>query len=634
MASPDLSGKINGLPEPALLIDRSGTVIAANLAASRLLQLSSPKIVGRPLHRLVSDDPEKLTQYLRRCLRNSGGASDKLTILPLGGQAIVCRVVGRLLQPHRDQRRLLCIKLLTRTKAPLANSDAYRHGVGQRRLRQQADKRWRTAFESAAIGIVMADFDGHYFAANSAFRNMLGYTEAELYRLSFDEVTYEGDREANVLLASELAQGKRQHFEIEKRYRRKDGTLLWVRQHVALVPGMQRVTPFWFGVVEDITEGKRIEQELSVQRQNFQESEARLQAFFENSPNMVFIKDREGRYLHVNREFKRVLCTAQGQVIGKRDDELFLAEQAAAFQANDRRVLEAGVPMEFEETALEEDGQHTSIVQKFPLFNAEGEIYAIGGIVTDITERKKSESALRFSEERYRVLVETANDAVLSTDETGAILFANSATSRLFGYDSIELIGKPLTMLMPEIMRKAHETGFRRYLDARVRHINWQGAELIGLHKNGREFPVEISLGELTQSGGRIFTGFIRDISERKQAEEMRTTAFEFLTKPFSDQDLLEAIRIALERHRNRLGQEQEAAKLRRRFGFLTPREREVTSMVVSGMPNKQISCQLGTSENTVKVHRSRAMEKMQARSLPDLVRMMEQLKGPSEKAS
>ena len=122
--------------------------------------------------------------------------------------------------------------------------------------RRRVDKRWRTAFENAAIGIVMADFNGRYFASNSAFRNMLGYTERELYRLSFDEVTCEGDRDANVLLASELTEGKRQHFEIEKRYRRKDGTLFWTRQHVAPVPGMRGVAPFWFAVVEDITERK------------------------------------------------------------------------------------------------------------------------------------------------------------------------------------------------------------------------------------------------------------------------------------------------------------------------------------------------------------------------------------------
>src|SRR3984957_11095418 len=138
------------------------------------------------------------------------------------------------------------------------------------------------------------------------------------------------------------------------------------------------------------------------------------------------------------------------------------------------------------------------------------------------TDREREESALRYSEQNYRLVVETAPDAVISIDESGAILFANPATARIFGYDPTELIGKPLTILMPEFLRKLHENGFSRYLATGQRHINWQGTELTGLRKHGQEFPVEISFGELSRDGHKEFTGFIRDISERKQAEEMR----------------------------------------------------------------------------------------------------------------
>ena len=114
----------------------------------------------------------------------------------------------------------------------------------------------------------------------------------------------------------------------------------------------------------------------------------------------------------------------------------------------------------------------------------------------------------------------------------------------------------------------------------------------------------------------------------------MKAGAVEFLTKPFRDQDLLDAVRIALDRDRDRRGLEKELEALRRRFESLSSREQQVVSMVVGGMPNKQIAAELGTAESTVKVQRSRAMEKMQASSLADLVKMIQKLEPLSEKAS
>jgi len=177
-------------------------------------------------------------------------------------------------------------------------------------------------------------------------------------------------------------------------------------------------------------------------------------------------------------------------------------------------AIQTGQPYDVKQRLRRFDGVYRWFgVHGFPLRDPDGRILNWCVLLTDIDDRERAEQALR-------VVVETATDAVVSADESGAIQFANPATTRVFGYDRAELIGKPLTVLMPEFMRKLHENGFRRYLATGQRHINWQGTEFTGLRKNGQEFQLEVSFGELTTNGRRVFTGFIRDITERKQAEQ------------------------------------------------------------------------------------------------------------------
>ncbi|MGH9452647.1 MAG: GAF domain-containing protein, partial [Terriglobia bacterium] len=127
---------------------------------------------------------------------------------------------------------------------------------------RKSEERWRAVFEKSAIGVALTGENGRFLVVNRAYGKMLGYTEEELLKLSFFDVTPEEFREANRTLAIEMWTGKRERYEIEKPYRRKDGSLIWVRLHASLVPGSGRMPRLALALCEDITERRRAEEAL------------------------------------------------------------------------------------------------------------------------------------------------------------------------------------------------------------------------------------------------------------------------------------------------------------------------------------------------------------------------------------
>jgi diguanylate cyclase (GGDEF)-like protein/PAS domain S-box-containing protein len=144
------------------------------------------------------------------------------------------------------------------------------------------------------------------------------------------------------------------------------------------------------------------------------------------------------------------------------------------------------------------------------------------GIAADVTrtvERLAAEAPLRASETRFRTIAEMAREGIITIDEESRILFVNQAAESIFGYREDELLGQSLTMLMPESLRHAHYGGVKRFIATGGRRVRWENLEFPGLRKDGTEIALEISLAEVSQGDERLFTGFVRDITQQKREE-------------------------------------------------------------------------------------------------------------------
>jgi len=132
----------------------------------------------------------------------------------------------------------------------------------------------------------------------------------------------------------------------------------------------------------------------------------------------------------------------------------------------------------------------------------------------------KVSSSRALNDDLFRIVAETATDIIVTIDEHSRILFINSAVEKVLGYPAKELIGREITILMPDYLKELHRAAIGRYLATGQRHISWTAVAMTGLHRTGREVPLEVSIGEQIQGGRRTFTGIIRDVSGRQQIEE------------------------------------------------------------------------------------------------------------------
>ena len=248
-----------------------------------------------------------------------------------------------------------------------------------------------------------------------------------------------------------------------------------------------------------------------------------LRDLIETLPALVLCARPDGSFEFANRAFHEYVGCSLQDLRGSQWHSLIHADDRPDFMEKWSANLASGTAFETQTRLRRADGQYRwFLIKKAQAVSLTQNGPSLRALIAceDIDDRKQEEIARRYSDERYRVVVETASDAIISIDVNGTIQFTNPATERIFGHKSQDLIGKPLTILMPESLREAHENGFKGYLTTGQRHMNWQGTELTAVRKNGQKFPVEVSFGELTKDGNRIFTGLVRDISERKRAEE------------------------------------------------------------------------------------------------------------------
>ena len=270
----------------------------------------------------------------------------------------------------------------------------------EERLRE-SEKRFANAFENAPIGMALVSTDGQMFKVNQALCDFLGYSEEELTALSFQNITHPDDLENDLQYSQQTVAGEIQTFQMEKRYQHKLGHYVWGALSVSLVRNDEGIPLYFISQIKDVTERKQAEDELR-DTKNF------VTSLLELAPLSIYVMSLDNTFQLLNRQWEEDSQIRREDALGHSMYEIFPAEVAQRYQAQNERVAESGALLAFEEWVEEINGPRCYYTHKFPLRDANGLVESIGGISLDVTERKQADKKLSESERRYRNLFENS----------------------------------------------------------------------------------------------------------------------------------------------------------------------------------------------------------------------------------
>jgi two-component system cell cycle sensor histidine kinase/response regulator CckA len=380
--------------------------------------------------------------------------------------------------------------------------------ISERRKAEQAlresENRYRAIFDYAPTGINLND-RGRILQVNSAWTHMLGYTEDELRDLTPFDITHPDDLEITKNYHNVLVRGEINSYRYEKRYIRKDGQILWADLSVSAIRDEDGNYRASVAILTDITDKKRIQEALL-------ESDERYRGLFEDSMDGIFVASMDGTLIDENESHARIYGYPRGEMIGQNLIRLYVNPDDRKRFATE--LLKKGAVKEYPLKLRRKDGTeidtvHTTTVRR----GKDGKVLEYRGIIRDITEKKNAEEALRQSEERFRLLIESAPIGVALIRQSRC-MYVNAEFVQSFGYDDPKEIQElPIEALFaPE--EKAGLLGQVRD-EAAAKPIA-SHHETKGIKKDGTSFDVDIWATQIDYQGEPALLGFLVDTTEAK----------------------------------------------------------------------------------------------------------------------